>query len=123
MDSEVRYYLPLFKGRGDYLRITRNSAFVIKCPAKLKRKLDECSSLLLVGNTSLTKFVIVGFSNKPCLHIVDIFKVLSLVDERIKFMLRMRMNTHLIHGTSICEESKIALIDKYLIGTSSSLFS
>lgn len=122
-NENVRYYLPLYKSNGNYLRVTRNSAFVVTCPALLKRKLDKCCSLLLVGDVSLTKFVIVGFTNKPYYQVYDLFNVRSIIDERIKFMMRMNMNKHLLNGFNLALPNQISALEKYLYGAGISLFS
>lgn len=121
--EEVRYYLPIYKTGGNYLRVTRNSAFVLSCPASLKRQLDKCCSLLLVGDASLTKFVIVGFTEKPYYKVYDWFKVRGKVDERIRFMMKMRMNRHMLTDYPLTLPKQKMALDSYLDGSKISLFS
>lgn len=109
------YFLRLFKSGGRYLRISRNSTLVLRCPASLLRHVNEHDYLILVGNKFLSKFVIVGLNSLPYLKVAGVYAVSdrSFVDERIKFRMREIMNKYLFTSYNVIDDSWLNIIDQY----------
>ena len=90
------YFLRLYRSRGNrYLRIGRNCAIELRCPASLSRSIEKYNMLYLVGDESLSKFVVVALDKIPnteSLTVKQVFGVHGKVSDIIKF--RMRMDMH-----------------------------